>query len=77
MRQPQRWTLSPMVPLWQYFIASGRSVRGLVNLMDAALAAAPRFHARALFLYGGKDELLPDKATAATWMMSTARSPTT
>jgi len=35
--------------------------------MDAALAAAPGFHAPALFLYGGKDELIPDKATAATW----------
>jgi alpha-beta hydrolase superfamily lysophospholipase len=43
------------------------TVRGLVNLMDAALAAAPRFDAPALFLYGGKDQLIPDKATAATW----------
>jgi alpha-beta hydrolase superfamily lysophospholipase len=43
------------------------TVRGLVDLMDAALAAAPDFHASALFLYGGKDELIPDKATAATW----------
>ncbi len=43
------------------------TVRGLVDLMDAALAAAPRFHGRALFMYGGKDELIPDKATAATW----------
>jgi alpha-beta hydrolase superfamily lysophospholipase len=43
------------------------TVRGLVDLMDAALAAAPRFHAPALFLYGGKDELIPDKATVATW----------
>ncbi|HET7881134.1 MAG TPA: alpha/beta fold hydrolase [Acetobacteraceae bacterium] len=43
------------------------TVRGLVDLMDAALAAAPRFHAPALFLYGGKDELIPDEATAATW----------
>ncbi len=43
------------------------TVRGLVDLMDAALAAAPKFHASALFLYGGKDELIPDKATAATW----------
>lgn len=43
------------------------TVRGLVNLMDAALAAASRFNAPALFLYGGKDELIPDKATAATW----------
>jgi alpha-beta hydrolase superfamily lysophospholipase len=43
------------------------TIRGLVNLMDAALAAAPRFHAPALFLYGGKDELIPKKATATTW----------
>jgi alpha-beta hydrolase superfamily lysophospholipase len=43
------------------------TVRGLVNLMDAALAAAPHFHEPALFLYGGKDELIPDQATAATW----------
>lgn len=43
------------------------TIRGLVNLMDAALAAAPHFHRPALFLYGGHDELIPDKATAATW----------
>jgi acylglycerol lipase len=43
------------------------AIDGLVNLMDAALAAAPHFHERSLFLYGGKDELIPDKATAATW----------
>jgi len=43
------------------------TIRGLVDLMDAALASAPRFQGRALFLYGGKDELIPDKATAATW----------
>jgi acylglycerol lipase len=43
------------------------TIRGLVDLMDAALAAAPHFHGRALFMYGGKDELIPDKATAATW----------
>jgi alpha-beta hydrolase superfamily lysophospholipase len=43
------------------------TIRGLVNLMDAALAAAPRFRAPALFLYGGRDQLIPDKATAATW----------
>ena len=28
------------------------TVRGLVDLMDAALAVAPRFHAPGLFLYG-------------------------
>jgi acylglycerol lipase len=43
------------------------TIKGLVDLMDAALAAAPRFQAPALFLYGGRDELIPDRATAATW----------
>jgi acylglycerol lipase len=43
------------------------TIKGLVDLMDAALAAASRFQAPALFLYGGKDELIPDRATAATW----------
>jgi alpha-beta hydrolase superfamily lysophospholipase len=40
---------------------------GLVDLMDAALAAAPRMRAPALFQYGGKDELVPQEATATTW----------
>jgi alpha-beta hydrolase superfamily lysophospholipase len=43
------------------------AVRGLVDLMDAALAAAPRFHAPALFMAGGKDELIPEQATTAVW----------
>jgi acylglycerol lipase len=43
------------------------AIAGLVDLMSQALAAAPRFHAPALFLYGGHDELVPAKATAATW----------
>ncbi len=43
------------------------AIKGLVDLMDQALAAAPRFHAAALFLYGGRDELVPARATAATW----------
>jgi acylglycerol lipase len=43
------------------------TVKGLVDLMDAALAAAPRFHAPALFLYGSKDELIPAHATLAAW----------
>ena len=43
------------------------AVRGLVNLMDDALATAPEFHGRALFLYGGHDELIPPRAAAATW----------
>lgn len=40
---------------------------GLVDLMDEALASARNFHARALFLYGGHDDLIPKQATLATW----------
>jgi acylglycerol lipase len=43
------------------------TLRGLVDLMDAALAAAPRFAAPGLFLYGGRDELVPKQAMAAMW----------
>jgi hypothetical protein len=40
---------------------------GLVDLMDAALAAAPYFKAAGLFMYGAHDELVPKEATLATW----------
>lgn len=43
------------------------TVRGLVDLMDFALAEAPDFNAPALLLYGGHDELIPPRATAVTW----------
>jgi alpha-beta hydrolase superfamily lysophospholipase len=43
------------------------AIKGLVDLMDQAESAASRFHARALFMYGGHDELVPPRATAATW----------
>jgi acylglycerol lipase len=43
------------------------AIKGLVDLMDQALAAASQFHAPALFLYGGHDDLVPPRATAATW----------
>jgi acylglycerol lipase len=43
------------------------TLNGLVNLMDRALAAAPVFRAPALFMYGGRDELVPKAATLATW----------
>ena len=39
------------------------SLYGLVNLMDAALAAAPRIQIPALVLYGAKDEIIPKSAT--------------
>ena len=43
------------------------AIKGLVDLMDRALAAAPHFRAPGLFLYGGHDDLVPPRATAATW----------
>ncbi len=43
------------------------AVAGLVDLMSAALAAAPRVDEPALFLYGGKDELIPKRAMASAW----------
>lgn len=43
------------------------AVEGLVDLMDKAEAAARAFHAPALFLYGGHDELVPPRATASVW----------
>jgi len=43
------------------------SVRGLVDLMDAALASAPAFTGDGLFLYGGRDELVPKGAMEAMW----------
>lgn len=41
------------------------AVYGLVALMDAALAAAARFSAPGLFLYGEQDDLVPERAIAA------------
>ncbi len=36
---------------------------GMANLMDAALAASPRFKAPALILYGKRDEIVPKNPT--------------
>lgn len=38
------------------------AVWGVVNLMDAALAAAPTYHQRLLLLYGKNDQIIPDGA---------------
>jgi alpha-beta hydrolase superfamily lysophospholipase len=44
------------------------TLRGLVDLMDLALDAAPRFpDMPALFLYGAKDTIIPAAATRTTW----------
>ena len=39
------------------------AIHGLVGLMDEALEAAPRCEARALILYGRKDEVIPKAPT--------------
>lgn len=43
------------------------AIDGLVNLMDAAASAAPHFTAPSLFLYGGKDELIPPASMVRLW----------
>ncbi len=43
------------------------AVKGLVDLMDHALAAAGHIDVPVLFLYGGHDELVPKHAMAAAW----------
>jgi alpha-beta hydrolase superfamily lysophospholipase len=37
------------------------TIWGLVNLMGAALAAAPRLHAPLLLMYGAKDQIIPKR----------------
>jgi len=39
------------------------TIYGLVNLMDAALAAAPQLKTPALILYGEKDQIIPKAPT--------------
>ena len=55
----QRWSRDPLL------IRNTRvdALAGLVELMDAAVAAAPSFRAPALMLYGGRDRLVPPDAT--------------
>ena len=48
------------------------TVKGLVDLMDQALAGAGHIRAPALFLYGGHDELVPKPAMAAAWRAAAA-----
>ncbi|MEO5375459.1 MAG: lysophospholipase [Alphaproteobacteria bacterium] len=42
------------------------AIHGLADLMDAALAAAPRLRIPLLLLYGDKDEIIPREAVART-----------
>jgi alpha-beta hydrolase superfamily lysophospholipase len=43
------------------------TLKGLVDLMDAAMAIAPGFDAPALFQYGAHDDLVPQDATRVVW----------
>ena len=43
------------------------ALRGLTDLMDAAQAAAPNIHSPTLILYGARDMLVPEDATAHAW----------
>jgi len=43
------------------------AIHGLVDLMDAALAAAPRIETRVLLLYGAKDEVVPEGPSLQLW----------
>ena len=57
----QRWSRDPLL------IRHTRvdAMAGLVDLMDAAVAAAPSFRGPALLLYGGRDRLVPPRPTRA------------
>ena len=54
--------------------ASITVLNGLTDLMDAALATAGQRRAPTLFLYGGKDQLVPKRAMAACWSRERAAS---
>jgi alpha-beta hydrolase superfamily lysophospholipase len=55
----QRWSRDPLLLRHTRVDA----LAGLVDLMDAAVDAAPRFRAPALLLYGGRDRLVPARPT--------------
>ncbi len=51
------------------------AVYGLVNLMDAALQAAPQIETETLLLYGARDEVVPAEPTFAFWRGLPAEPP--
>ncbi len=61
----RRWSRDPLL------IRHTRvdAIAGLVDLMDAAVDAAPRFRAPALLLYGGRDRLVPPTPTRSMLAM--------
>lgn len=55
--------------------ASIRALVGLADLMDSAVETAGGRRAPTLFLYGGKDQLVPQRAMAACWRRERAAKP--
>ena len=51
------------------------TVSGLVDLMDAALAAVPGIAGPVLYLYGEKDQIIPQRATARAMTSFTPAGP--
>ena len=49
--------------------ASIHALKGLADLMDAALGSAGHHRPPTLFLYGGKDQLVPKRAMATCWRL--------
>lgn len=49
--------------------ASIYALKGLADLMDAALSTAGHNRPPTLYLYGGKDHLVPKRAMAACWRL--------
>jgi acylglycerol lipase len=65
---------SAMHPEVKRQTASITVLKGLADLMDAALATAGQRRAPTLFLYGGKDQLVPKRAMVACWTRERAAS---
>ncbi len=53
------------------------NIAGLVRLMGQAQAACGHFNKKALFLYGGHDQLIPKEAMRACWQAIPAQAPVT
>ncbi|HTQ71131.1 MAG TPA: alpha/beta fold hydrolase [Acidocella sp.] len=53
------------------------NIEGLVTLMGQAQEACAQFHQKALFLYGGHDELIPPGAMRACWRAIPGPAPVT
>ena len=53
------------------------NIEGLVRLMGQAQTACSHFNQKALFLYGGKDQLIPKQAMHTCWQAIPTKAPVT